>query len=346
MTSIPRPRRTAATAAAQRAERESARSHALWLALDAIDQGRYPRVLDALEGRAGRDEGGPYAPIVRGRWPYWHPPLPACTWDVWDAAGGYGWSRPFAGPVVTLDRSGAFVAATSSVEVAHGALEHTGETDDVSRPGYYLVVRHPWYHGADVPDPLGGVHRSKTQVWVPQPIAKLLRDLAEEGRWADIAVLDSWTAQPCRLWEWSSKFVNDGLRDYSIDKYGRGSEEYDRVKQAFSLSLALLAGRWDDERGRRVWGCRAARPDWRHAILAQAAVSAWRWVDDMRRMCPPELGPVAMRHVDEIVLPEDALGIVTSTDRPGGGRPLRIDDRGVALGTFKIKERWVRDGEE
>lgn len=318
-------RRHARTVAQQR---DDAQTNALALALDAIDQGRQPRILAALEG--------PYAPLRRGTEPYWAPPLPGATWAAYVPAG-YQWARPYEGRAVTLDRSGAWITAASSVTVAHGALDHTGETEFSGAPGYYKIIRHPWHEGDRMPDPLGGIRTD--EVWVPHPIVALLRDLAEQGRWADVAILDSWTGEPARLREWAS-FAN-ALRDHAIAQHGRG-DAYDAVKTAFAQAVSLMLGYIDEKNGHRAWKCRARRPDWRHAIQAQAVASQWRWADDLRRTCPQH-PPVALRNVDEIVLPADALPIVTTHDRPGGRKPLQLDPLGVALGTFKVKgeEDWT-----
>lgn len=291
------------------------------------------RLLAALEGE--------YAPMRRGgtenrlRPPFWRPELPGCTFAA-HVISSWSWSRPHTGPTAVLDRSGAFVAAASSVLVAHGELMHTGEIEfDDRRPGYYQVQVHPWHFANEAPHPLSGAHRQQT-AWVPAPTVALLRDLAEQGRWGDVTVLDSYTAEGVRLEKWAG-FVNK-LRAEAINSYGRDSEQYVMVKEAFGMALSLMLGSPGDSGTSRRWHSAAQRPDWTHAVQAQASATIYRWAEDCRKMAP-ELGPVALRNVDELVLPAEAMDIVTTQQRPGGRSPMTIDPDGIKLGSFKMKQQ-------
>ncbi|WP_226352806.1 hypothetical protein [Pseudonocardia sp. ICBG601] len=293
------------------------------------------RVLRALE-----EEFAPRRKDAEGRLrkPFWRPPLPGITWAA-HVISSWAWERPFSGEVVSLDRSGAFVAAASSVLVAHGRLEHTGECEfDSQRAGYWQVQVHPWTERGELPHPLAG-HGKATELWVPTPTAALLRDLAEEGRWADLTVLDSYTAAGVRLSDWTG-YVN-ALRKEAITTYGRDSDQYAAVKTAFGQALSLMLGT-PTSGNTREWRAAAQRPDWTHTIQAQASATLWRWADDCRKLAP-ELAPVALANVDELVIPADALEVVTTTPRPGGRAPLQIDPDGVALGSFKAKARETRE---
>ncbi len=299
----------------------------------ALAEGRSPRILAALE-----DE---YAPMRRRqREPYWRPPLPGMTFAA-DVITSWEWERPYSGEVAVLDRSGSFVAAASSVLVAHGKLEHTGPCEFDNRPGYYRVQVHPWHESGSIPHPLGEWGSRQAEVWVPAPAVALLRDLAAAGRWPDMTVLDSYTGDGVRLSKWA-EFVNT-LRAEAITEHGRDSDQYAAVKTGFGQALALMLGRQGDEQ-RREWHCKARRPDWTHAIQAQSAATLWRWADDCRTVAP-DLGPVALRNVDELVIPQAALEVVTTTKRSGGRAPLGIDPTGIKLGTFKVKaaQAW-KDG--
>jgi len=63
-----------------------------------------------------------------------------------------------------------------------------------------------------------------------------------------------------------------------------------------------------------------------------------RWADRCLTAAPAA-GPIAVRNVDEIVIPQRALEIVTSKDLP---YPIVIDETGTTLGSFKVKaaETW------
>lgn len=312
--------------------RAGARTAASASAAASLANGDPVRLLDALEG--------PYAPLrkVDGRLraPYWRPELPGIAF-VAHVVTGWDWSRPWSGPVSVLDRSGAWVAAASSVTVGHGALVHTGE-DGAGRPGYCQVAVYRWEE-TGMPNPLGHVPAGAETLWVPTPTATLLHDLAAAGRWPDATVLDSYTAEPVRLDKWTT-FVN-ALRALAINEYGRDSEEYARVKEAFGQAMSLMIGTLGESGIRREWKCGVHRPDWTHSTQAQASATLWRWADDCRQVAP-ELAPVALRNVDELVVPTAAVEIVTTTPRPGARKPMRIDPTGIALGTFKVKdtEEW------
>ncbi len=329
----PEPERAKVPASEAR-PRKATPGSSLVYARAALAEGRSPRILAALEGE--------YAPLRRRqREPYWWPPLPGMAFAA-DVITSWEWERPYSGEVAVLDRSGAFVAAASSVLVAHGQLEHTGPCEFHDRPGYYLVQVHPWHESNSLPHPLGEWGSRQAEVWIPAPAVALLRDLADAGRWPDVTVLDSYTGDGVRLSKWATGFVNT-LRAEAITEYGRDSDQYAAVKTGFGQALALMLGRQGDEQ-RREWHCKARRPDWTHAIQAQSAATLWRWADDCLTVAP-DLGPVALRNVDELVIPQAALEVVTTTKRSGGRAPLGIDPAGIKLGTFKVKaaEAW-KDG--
>lgn len=314
----PAPRRGAHPAAVART---AARQEAEAAGIGALETGKALRLLGELESTYL-----PWRRTEKGRQkPYLRPELPGVTYAA-HVVTGWAWDRPYDGETVVLDRSGAWVAAAASVEVGHGALEHTGELEFEGKPGYYEIQRHPWTE-TDLPDPLNGIKADT--LWVPAPTVALLRDLAAAGRWADVTVLDSYTAHGVRLRSWTDYVKR--LREQAITKYGRDSEQYEHVKRSFGMAMSLMLG---EPSTPRKWKCGLQRPDWTHAIQAQASATLWRWADDCLKLdCPP----VAVRNVDELVIPADALETVTNTERVGGRKPLEIDPLGIKLGTFKVK---------
>lgn len=262
------------------------------------------------------------------RVPYWRPPAPEIQDLV--TVPAHAWRREYTGPTVILDRSGSWISAASSVDVAHGPLVPTG-AGYRGRPGYYKVTVYPWSESG-TPHPLAG-HEGQETAWVPQPRAALLHQLAGEGRWPDGEPLDSYTGDPVRLDRWATH-VNT-LRAAAIGKYGRESKEYDAVKVAFSQAVALMIGSREPGKG-RVWRCQTHRPDWSYAIQDLAAVTMWRWVDDCGQTVP-EHPPVAVQNQDELVLPAAALSLVVTRERSRGRKPLQLDPTGIKLGTFKVK---------
>ncbi|MBM2623853.1 hypothetical protein JIG36_51025 [Actinoplanes sp. LDG1-06] len=262
--------------------------------------------------------------------PYWRPTLPGAM-ELVRSSSGWSWSREYAGATVTLDRSGAWISAASSVDVAHGKLEHTGPGDH-RRPGIYKVAVYPW--NGDGPNPLGHVVEGESEVWVTWPRFSLLVELAEANRWPDAVCVDSWTGDPVRLRDWATH-VN-AARTEAIERHGRDSDEYNAVKVAFSQAVTLMTGKSTPGQPRTYPKSPVHRADWGYSIQDQGAVTLWRWQDDCRAVAP-EFPPVAMRSVDELVIPSEALPIVTTKERPGGRKPLQIDPTGTKLGTFKVK---------
>jgi hypothetical protein len=316
--------RGAHPAAAGRAGKQADRLAADMMALD---EGRPVRLLSALETT--------HAPMRRhgGRMtgPYWRPELPGVLGAA-HVVTGWHWSREYTGDLVVLDRSGAWVAAASSATVAHGALDHTGPLDEFEgRPGLYQVPVYPWHEEDSLPNPLG--HATGETVWVPAPTVVRLIELADAGRWADVTILDSYTGDGVRLTDWT-RYVN-ALRAHAIRTHGRDSDQYGEVKIAFGQAMSLMLGSDDPGRG-RAWKCNAQRPDWTHTIQAQASAMLHRWADRCRQVAP-EFPPVMLRNVDELVIPAEALPIVTSTAAAGAAGPVGIDPEGIKLGTFKVK---------
>jgi hypothetical protein len=317
----PRTRRTERTQ-----ERTAERDAFDQRARTAVAEGRLPRVLAALEG--------PYTPTLRGRRPFYAPELPGMVDAAW-VVTGYAWQREYTGPALSLDRSGAWISGASSTTVTHGALEHSGAVPDVALPGYYLLEAYPWREDG-MPSPLGSTHPPE-RVWVAHPTAQLLAHLAHEGRWPDATPLDSYTGVPVRLTAWV-EWVR-GIRADIIDEYGRDSEEYISVKRAYGMAMSMMLGTKDDSM-RTEWRCKLRRPDWTHAIQSQASASLWRTADQARHVAPDQ-APVALRNVDELVIPPGALASLTA-DR-GKRRPVvTIDETGRTLGTYKVKaiEEW------
>lgn len=298
------------------------------------------RLPDALEKS--------HAPMRRGddgkmHYPYWRPELPGIT-DLVEIVDGWQWEREYDGPTVRLDKSGAWVAAASSVEVGFGALEHTGEIEFEGRPGYYLVDIYPWAE-TGMPHPLDltewGTHQVGGQIWLPAPTVALLRDLVEEDRWPDVAVANSYTASSgVRLNEWT-KHVNE-LRAYAIRKYGRAEhggdgDRYEAVKRSYGQTMSMMLGTMKENGVGRRWKFGINRPDWTHMIQAHAAAMLWRRADQCRKAVP-DLGPVALRSVDEMFIPAEALEILTTQIPAGRDRPIiKIDPEGIDLRSFKIK---------
>ncbi|WP_158511372.1 DNA primase family protein [Pseudonocardia dioxanivorans] len=309
-------------------ERPAARTRVMTSSKAALSENRIPSVLHALEG--------PCAPLRSGREPRWSPErMPGIAFAA--IVKNHNWRRPFRGQTITLDRSGAFLAAIASVDVSHGGLEHTGAMDQYpGLPGYYEVPLFPWTESESLPHPIPGIDKAAKTAWITAPHASLLQELVNAGRWPEFDILDSYTGETSvrlNAGGWSD-FIKE-LRQDVINEYGRDSEQYTLQKRGFSRALTLMLG--DGEPGKpRKWECRARRPDWTHAVYAHASAMLWRRADECLRLAPKS-GPVAVQRVDEIVIPKRARAAVFAE-----GSKIVHDPLGLKLGSFKVKS----DGEE
>lgn len=283
---------------------------------------------------------------VRGPW--WAPPMPQITDLV--RTSGWAWSRPFDGEVAILDRNAAFLAGASSVDVAHGCLVHSpDERVFHGLPGFYKVVVQPWAE-RHIPHPLGAAGRLElgSEVWVPHPRAQLLQRLADQGRYPEGSIIDAYTSgrdeegrpRCVRLNKWAG-YVNDVRADV-LRRCGAESEEYDRVKRSYGQAFELMCGKWEPGKGRSFNpSVKVRRPDWGMAAEDQTTVTLWNWADDCHQVMTdagcPDLVPVGLRNVDELLVPAAAVDTLITVQRAGGRAPLRLDQEGVQLGTFKIK---------
>jgi P4 family phage/plasmid primase-like protien len=315
--------RARSRAATQRAATEAA--------IAGLAQGHEPNLINDLAGA--------FAPRRGGRELYrtatMAPPVEIA--DVF--AGGYRWQRAYRGDVTVLDRSGSWISSAASVTVALGELAHTGTVDYAGLPGYYQIQVQPWTEDA-MPSPLGAATVG-TDIWVPQPVAGLLADLADAGRWPDVAVLDSHTSdEPVRLSDWTGHI--NALRTHAVETYGRDSDEYQvMVKGKLGRTISTITGKRNAGQSRE-WECAVKRTDIAHAIQSHSAVMMWRWADDCRAVAP-EHAPVGLRGTDELCVPSEAVPVITTKKRPGGRKPIQLDDSGLTLGTFKVKgiETWT-----
>jgi hypothetical protein len=296
------------------------------------------RFLAALEGT--REQAGAFAPFLRRTSPRWQPERPPVI-DAVRVMDGWSWEREdFTGEAVVMDRNGSWPTAVSSVRVVHGEFEHTGAIEEVTgapAPGYYKVRVYPWTE-AELPSPLG-TETVGEERWITGTRMHLLADLADAGRWPDASASDSWTGKAVRLSSWAHLIGE--CRRYALETYGRESGAYEAAKEAFGQSMGLMYGSLDGEGAttRRKWNCRSRRTDWVHAIKDQASATIWRTADKARQL---GVVPVALRNVDELLLPAGTLAAVTEGERPA----LRLDESGTQFGTWKVKTETETWGDE
>jgi hypothetical protein len=249
-------------------------------------------------------------------------------------------------PMVELDANGAFVAAASSARFAHCALTNTGPLDLSTGPippGCMLVDAHPWQFGA--PGSPLGANRPKAdalgRVWVPHTVYSILRDLThgakwgpQGGHWPDATVYDSWTADPCAFTDWAN-VVRDTR---AAAKLGGDAAMGERVKVAYSQAVQMWATEPDPKgtpKEKQKKRNKAYRPDWYQALRGQHFANMWR-----RGYQCTILGKAPLRiwATDRLLMKEiDMLSLLRRDQQP---TPIRLDETGIQLGTFKRVHRW------
>lgn len=289
-----------------------------------------------------------HTPLLRRRAPYWRPRPAPCHRDVHLPA--WNWVHPdyhdgLNMDLTVLDAIGAFVSAASSATFAHGALEHTGALADFAKlPGYYRIDSHAWSDPRIV-SPLGSA-QLPDKIWVAAPTVELLMQLAEDGYWPQVHISDSWTCpDKVRFREWATAVNNAraaALRDCDAAEISgteaeqaEADEWYEAVKLGYSVAVQLMRGPAEGNEVKS--GVR--RPDWHDTIHAQHAASTWRKV---WKCVEAGYEPVMMGSVDEVIFPTIALEEELVHPSLTAGRAtalLKVDNSGIQLGAFKVKER-------
>lgn len=250
-------------------------------------------------------------------------------------------------PLVEIDANGAFVAAATSGTFAHCALTHTGplvvpRTGQIPA-GYMLVDAHPWQLG--MPGSPLGANRPKLdengRVWIPHSIYALLRDLVHGaswtppggGHWPDATVYDSWTADVCKFDDWGG-----AVRDTrAAAKIGGDKETGERIKTAYSQAVQMWSTEPDPkgtppEKRKKV--NKAYRPDWYAALRGQHFANMFRRAYTATVVYGRP--PLRVWDTDRMVFAEHQLLALLGANKS----PVRLDETGIQLGTFKRVRRW------
>lgn len=271
-----------------------------------------------------------HAPEVKGRKPYLRPPVPKVYREVWVPA--WNWHLPIPDGVerlAVLDVNAAYLAAASSVEVAHGQLTHTAaRVFDRRSPGYWLI-RPPAWNDSRLMHPLG-TRKLPGLLWVTTPTITLLADLEHEGFLELGSIIDSYTSEErCRLRAWTDHVKAD--RAEAID--AGNTDRLAEIKQGYSSAVTIL--------GNEV-GCAAFRPDWSQHIRAQHAATMWRRAWAIVRTGTPVYGAGT---VDELVIDHTTARQFWAARDHRPAPPIRIDQTGITLGTVKVKDVIARGDE-
>lgn len=237
------------------------------------------------------------------------------------------WTRPDSHklqPRVILDTNRAYLAAMGSVNLAAGALEHTGPIHfDPCLSGWWLVEAEPWRHIGWMPDPLCRQPALPGQhVWVTTPTLQLFAQLCDSGAAMGYRVLDSWTGHGRRvLRQWVER-VDNAYRCVRPVEGDKGP-----LAQTLKGAYRQMYGLFNHEHSR------VFRPDWHYTIIGQARSTMLRKI--WRHGFATDEWPYAIA--------TDAISYAQNiSDHPGATCPDRKcpilhTDNGEKLGYFHRK---------
>lgn len=207
-------------------------------------------------------------------------PWPAAVLADRSAEAGFRWTLPgisdrSEGIVVPFDRGQSFPAACSSVPVAankltrHGALDANprdlGDADSAGKPtglaGIVKVIAPEGITG--MPHPLGRRAAPGEEMWIPSGWLEMLWKLHTEGVLPSPVVTDSWMGRrTVGLFDPYAAAVRDARHEHASNP-----DMTIAVKRSASIALRCL---YPTDAKSPWW-----RPDWRAAIVAEAATRIW-----------------------------------------------------------------------
>jgi hypothetical protein len=253
----------------------------------------------------------------------------------WPSAEGaeadINWQAPDLDPgAYGYDSNRAYLAAAQSVPVAVGSLRSRRGRDTFTPDlaGYWLIRRVPW-NDSRMPHPDGYTDDSAAEVWVTTPTVRLLEQLAADGHCDAPMVLDAYVAPASRvLRRWAGLLNAAHTRALLHPEQAGGLALVRAVKDSYRHAVGQLATPTG----------RVYRPDWRHAVIAEARCNLWRKV---WRVGLTEGRWPAVIDVDQVVYPAAECGPDPVASCPRGFASAVRPAIGTELGQFKVKA-WSR----
>lgn len=242
------------------------------------------------------------------------------------------WSREQTAPFAHgFDATRMYLAAAGVCEkFAPWTLRHTGRINFTAKlSGWWRVKLGPWSHDL-IPAPAGP---GESERWVTTPTLVLLSELIDAGEhFQDFEVVDSWTGDSRRLfrgWAETLEGAYQGAR--SIAEAGDPFGVDDDARAVMAAVKLTYKESWGLLNPQQV-SSSIIRPDWHHAILAQARSNLWRklWaVGRAEDRWPIEIKVDNAWYESESADPEEA--------RPAGLPAVNGKGLDDTLGTFKVK---------
>jgi hypothetical protein len=234
--------------------------------------------------------------------------------------GAHRWTSPTlpeAGWVTSLDRTGSFPSACSSVPVAPNALRHITAPEHLTAAarktlaGIWLILVPVWREKG-IGHPLGRLADDGPEVWVTSSHLEHLDRLAAKGRIAPVVVLEAWAGR--RSTSLFERFSESVRKVYAMPP----SEERTAGKTGASQAIRAL---WTKE-APSPWH----RPDWNVSIRAEASVRHWIRAD---QAVTAGARLLALGATDE--------ALVWTDDKPAAGWVPEPYILGTRFGEVKIK---------
>jgi hypothetical protein len=265
---------------------------------------------------------------ARPQQPLWFSRVPAsvpaaCTVPTW------GWHAPgLTGfhQVTTLDVNGGWFGPLSGTDLAFDDVTHTGDKDFDRLPGFWCIdtSKVDWPH-IGIVSPLG-MGPAEKYMWLSTPTVDLLAELHRAGKWPALTVLDSWTCdKKVRPIEWAATLRQHraaALAQWQATKDPADRAVYAGIKESLGIAITMM------ENSSKAAPLR--RPDWGYTLRASAFAAIWRKAWYCHQL---GLAPVAMQSKDELTFLTEDLDELLSHPKC----PIAIDDTGIQLGTFKVK---------
>jgi hypothetical protein len=165
-----------------------------------------------------------------------------------------------------LDANRSYISSFANAVMAPWQLKQGGRTFDKRKGGWWLCELSPW-QDARMPDP-AGYAPTKGPRWITTPTVALLMELAEEGVYGGVTILDSRIGDGSELLRPFCHVLRDAYA--AVDGQALDQSDADRVRTAIKNA------------GRQTLGLLASetnfiyRPDWWHAGIAMDRSNRWR----------------------------------------------------------------------
>lgn len=235
-----------------------------------------------------------------------------------------------------------YLSAAGSVSLSPGPLHYSGLMEAFTptrnnRPGYYLItVPKMWNYTDVIPHPVGR-YRVGDRVWVAHPTLDLLVHCAQELEIMDLPMVhEAWTGTHGTrvLRGWSAK-IAQAVRFMHTIRLANPDDAvmFDAVKGTYKDGRGML----------HVATSRVYRPDWGHAIIAQARTLLWLkiWAEGIGGRKETASNP-AVRASGRwpVAVAADAVTYSSDTEdphAPGAWPQTFLVGDGITGGTFVVK---------